>query len=503
VNLMTRTLSKADTRPSFTPIPSGLLQRKCACGGSVGLDGECEACRSKRLQRRAQNDFSPATVPPIVHEVLHSPGQPLDLQTRMFFEPRFGHDFSKVRVHTDEKAAESAQAVNALAYTVGSDVVFRNNHYQPRSGSGQNLLAHELTHVIQQDHGNAHGLASASRHDASFEREADHVAENMRTGQSAVPNISASGLALRRDEAPGAATTADAEQRAQRAELGCRIGELCGMRQEAPTVVTDERIRAAVQSCFPGRLTALNPCLQPQFVLPNFGAPSPAGPFATQPAGGGQSAGSGRSLVDSEFISSVRSAINALTEGITLEHRPGRLNVSVRGATGQLLLGRTTVGANVGPGGVEAKTQVGQLNVGASIGWSGNLGISTSYRGWHFSGSLSSEQWTLNLSYPLGSTPPNLGELGRIFQEGEGAIRSIARDAVRFRRLEDFTNIPKSHGEQLSQVKRAIQSASAIAESRATNISFGLSARGSRRTGAESGSASEGVEVMGTVTWRF
>src|SRR5205085_3852447 len=91
----------------------------------------------------------PATAPPIVHEVLRSPGQPLDKGTRSYFEPRFGHDFSKVRVHIGAKAAESARAVNALAYTVGRNIVF---------GDGQNLyngkkqlIAHELTHVLQQE----------------------------------------------------------------------------------------------------------------------------------------------------------------------------------------------------------------------------------------------------------------------------------------------------------------------------------------------------------------
>jgi hypothetical protein len=64
-------------------------------------------------------------MPSIIHEVLSSPGRPLDPGTRSFMEPRFGHDFSRVRVHTDEQAAESARSVNALAYTVSQHVVFR------------------------------------------------------------------------------------------------------------------------------------------------------------------------------------------------------------------------------------------------------------------------------------------------------------------------------------------------------------------------------------------
>src|SRR6266481_6002155 len=99
----------------------GLLQRKCACGGTPGPTGECEGCRRKRLQREAAQPSTlnrqHSEVPPIVHEVLRSPGQPLDAATRAFMEPRFGHDFSRVRVHTDAKAAASARAVNALAYT--------------------------------------------------------------------------------------------------------------------------------------------------------------------------------------------------------------------------------------------------------------------------------------------------------------------------------------------------------------------------------------------------
>jgi len=80
-------------------------------------------------------------------------GQPLDLATRGFMEPRFGRDFSEVRVHTDEHAAESAQAVNALAYTLGSDIVFARHQFSPHTAAGKQLLAHELTHVAQQRSG--------------------------------------------------------------------------------------------------------------------------------------------------------------------------------------------------------------------------------------------------------------------------------------------------------------------------------------------------------------
>src|SRR5437870_2179396 len=89
------------------------LQRNCACGNHTMAGGECEVCSNNKmsLQRRAANKTEPSKIPPIVLDVLRFPGQPIDAATRAFMEPRFGHDFSQVRVHTDAKAMESARAV--------------------------------------------------------------------------------------------------------------------------------------------------------------------------------------------------------------------------------------------------------------------------------------------------------------------------------------------------------------------------------------------------------
>jgi Domain of unknown function (DUF4157) len=147
------THAQLNTKPIFTPLTSRVLQRQCACGQHTVAGGECEACRKKRedtLQRAAISSPPVGEAPPIVHEVLRSPGQPLDAQTRAFMEPRFGHDFSGVRVYMDTKAAESAWAVNALAYTVGRDVVFGAGQYAPGTSEGRRLIAHELAHTIQQ-----------------------------------------------------------------------------------------------------------------------------------------------------------------------------------------------------------------------------------------------------------------------------------------------------------------------------------------------------------------
>ncbi len=133
-------------------------------------------------QRQAGNESTAGTakgeVPSVVHEVLQTPGQALDAATRASMEQRFGRDFGKVRVHTDQKAAQSAQAVDAVAYTVGQHIVFEGGQYRPEEPQGRKLLARELAHVAQQDSESVPG-ASALRigdpWDAS-EREADRAA---------------------------------------------------------------------------------------------------------------------------------------------------------------------------------------------------------------------------------------------------------------------------------------------------------------------------------------
>ncbi len=155
-----------------------VLRRVCACGGTTGPTGECEACRRKRLQRTASS-AGPAVAPPIVHDVLRSSGQPLDAWTRAEMEPRFGHSFADVRVHADGAAAESARAVGAHAYAVGRDVVFGAGRYAPGSADGRRLIAHELAHVVQQ-RGSSASLQQqleVGAVDDPAEREAEGAAE--------------------------------------------------------------------------------------------------------------------------------------------------------------------------------------------------------------------------------------------------------------------------------------------------------------------------------------
>ena len=122
------------------------IQRTCA---------ECQE-EEEQAQRKA-SDATKSDAPSIVQDVVSSGGgRKLDDPTRGFMENRFGYDFSNVKIHNDTVAAKSAQSINALAYTSGNNIVFNHGQYSPATNTGQKLLAHELTHVVQQDHVGLH-----------------------------------------------------------------------------------------------------------------------------------------------------------------------------------------------------------------------------------------------------------------------------------------------------------------------------------------------------------
>jgi hypothetical protein len=123
----------------------------CSC---ADYGGACKACQNKEtsIQRKASAPGAPKTVPRIVRSALASAGRPLEGSSRAFFEPRFGRDFGRVRIHTGPHAAASARAIRARAYTAGSHIVFGEGQHSPETPDGQRLLAHELTHVVQQEH---------------------------------------------------------------------------------------------------------------------------------------------------------------------------------------------------------------------------------------------------------------------------------------------------------------------------------------------------------------
>jgi hypothetical protein len=144
-----RVMRMAKPQVSLSSAPT--LSRKCA----ACEEGEEKGQPPLRRAAAAAGGTDAAAAPPIVHDVLNSPGRPLDPATHDFMASRFGTDFSHVRIHTDARAAESAKSVGALAYTVGADIVFGAGTYAPGAESGRRLLAHELAHTVQQEAGTA------------------------------------------------------------------------------------------------------------------------------------------------------------------------------------------------------------------------------------------------------------------------------------------------------------------------------------------------------------
>jgi len=237
--LAPQTQNASLTPASLIPPRQGILQRKCACGNHTSMGGQCDKCAAKKgvLQRKlmigASNDpleleadrvadqvmSTPLTsaidrtppkiqrltgqtsdglntAPPSVERVLASPGRPLEPALRQDMEQRFGHDFSQVRVHTGSAAELSAREVNANAYTVGQDIVFGAGQDNPESSTGMRLLAHELTHVVQQSRGGA--VVATGRSQCVWEQEANHISSSIIYGNSSVQVSGASAPILAR-----------------------------------------------------------------------------------------------------------------------------------------------------------------------------------------------------------------------------------------------------------------------------------------------------------------
>ena len=152
MNARSKAGMKAASNSPSGPAVSGFLHRRCGCGKATQSAGPCGECEKQRvsLKGQAATQSQAREAPHVVRDALRSPGQPLEPDTRAFMESRFGHDFSRVRVHTDARAVESARGINAQAYTIGQDIVFGAGRYDAGTREGKRLLAHELTHVVQQ-----------------------------------------------------------------------------------------------------------------------------------------------------------------------------------------------------------------------------------------------------------------------------------------------------------------------------------------------------------------
>ena len=198
-------------------VPSAARAAAAGRWDVVGADGLLD------LQRSAGNQGVAAAVrdeePSPVHDVVNSGGgQPLEPGVRADMEARLGHDFGDVRVHHDTRAEESARAVNAHAYTVGSNIVFQRDRYDPSSEEGRVTLAHELTHVVQQRSGPVDGTAAPggirlSDPSDRFEREA---AANASRVMSAPVTASDAGMGA---SVPGVAAAVQRQEDEQEEEV--------------------------------------------------------------------------------------------------------------------------------------------------------------------------------------------------------------------------------------------------------------------------------------------
>ena len=206
-----------------------VLRRHCAGCASGAPCASCAEEEQETLRRQvapAALSAGAATrvagVPRAVYDVLRTSGNPLDPATRISMERSFGCDFGDVRVHTDVRAAESARAVNALAYTVGRHIVFDSGQYAPATVTGRRLMAHELAHTTQQRSAPAEGQAGlvVGASDDAAEVEARRAADQTVAGFASPAMAAAPAAAVvrrqeREDETP---ETSAAEKPISRAE---------------------------------------------------------------------------------------------------------------------------------------------------------------------------------------------------------------------------------------------------------------------------------------------
>lgn len=249
---------RVGTAPAAAAPPGKLLARACACG-THAVGGECSSCRDRRLQRRSETTSILPQIPDSVYATLDAPGHGLDARTRDFMETRFGHDFSGVRVHTDTQAASSAHAISASAYTVGHHIVFGAGRFSTHTNSGRMLLAHELTHVVQQGRTASAPSTGALRIDdpgSAGEKEADRVSAAIGAQPSSVPSLAQNGTAASvHHEAPAALISRANAAAPDSVDLTTNLGRTprTGV-QFSPSHVADTRVGPV--SAQPGLLSS-------------------------------------------------------------------------------------------------------------------------------------------------------------------------------------------------------------------------------------------------------
>lgn len=157
---------------------------------------------------------------------------------------------------------------------------------------------------------------------------------------------------------------------------------------------------------------------------------------------------------ESKLIEAVKKGVTTVIEGVDLKHGAGKVNISVSGLTAEL--------------------KQGDNRLAAGVSWGGALGVEAETGNFHLSGELSAERWELKLSYPEDTAIPDLSKLGKVFGEGEGAMRKIIGATAGFRTLQDVSRIKEAIKPHLQPVKDAVEAVKGIAKAPATRVSVGI-----------------------------
>ncbi len=185
---------------------------------------------------------------------------------------------------------------------------------------------------------------------------------------------------------------------------------------------------------------------------------------------------------ESKLIEAVKKGVATVIEGVDIKHGAGKINLSVSGLTAEL--------------------KKGDARLAAGISWGGALSVEAETGNFHLSGELSAERWEIKLSYPEDTAIPDLSKLGKVFGEGEAALRQIIGATAGFRTLNDVSRIQAAIKPHLQPVKDAVEAVKGIAKAPAKRVSVGISV-GSPELGPGETSIPKGVQGQVTLTIRF
>ena len=471
---------------------------------------------------------------------MNSSGQSLDAETREFMEPRFGHDFSQVRVHQDAPAAESARSANALAYAMGDNIVFGAGKYEPGTNRGRRLLAHELAHVAQQRRGPGanNDAESRARNAASKVSEGGFIEPEL-IGQAPLGVYADDGTQTTSEESKGGSFKSAGPPLSGHLQVSSwLVQELIKQGQLSPQLLQliqsgqieikpDEKSggiktggakpigdktesgskkfslefnalpyrflgsTTGISGSDSGAKTAPVSPPTPQWVLTggytdpvigyiprHFVKWTPPSPSAPQPAG--EPNWLQKSLADLKTSFS-------FSEGLTIS------SISNPGVSTSIFVT-----------GVTQRAKIKGLGVQTELGWDKSIGLQLSYRDWYLHGTLDADgKWGLTLSFPNDSPVPITPWINDIFRQGGVAIAGFAKAAAAGPpNLNNLDPLIKEVSPHVDRMKGAIDAAKGIAKAQ-PGINVALTVGSGPRPGAEPAEKPSGIFIGGAIVGSF